>query len=84
MVNGSPNTQPKLEPGKRRARADAQPTELAASASRQDLLERSAFVLMENIKLSFIDTTSSTPSRFPNYLRKNSKLPRLIACKTGS
>jgi hypothetical protein len=35
-------------------------------------------------KSSFIDTTSSTPSRLPNYLRKNSKSPRLIACKTGS
>jgi hypothetical protein len=47
MVNGSRNAQPKLEPGKRRARADAQPTEPVTSASRQDILERSAFALME-------------------------------------
>jgi hypothetical protein len=84
MVNGSRNTQPKLEAGKRRARADAPPAEPAASASRRDLLERSAFALMGNIKSTFIEFISFTPSRFPNYLRKNSKSPRLIARKTGS
>jgi hypothetical protein len=84
MVNRSRKFLPELEPGKRRARADAQPMEPAASASRQDLLERSAFALMGNIKSAFIHITSSTPSRLPNYLRKNSKPPRLIACKTGS
>jgi hypothetical protein len=84
MVNGPRKAHTILETGKRRARADAQPTEPAASATRGDLLERSAFALMGSIKSSFIEDASSTSSILPNYLRKNSKSPRLIACKTGS
>jgi hypothetical protein len=86
VSNGKWIAQHSTETGswKEKSTGDAQPTEPAASASRRDLLERSAFAVMGNIKSSFIECISSTPSRFPNYLRKNSKSPRLIACKTGS
>jgi hypothetical protein len=70
MANGPRKAHPILETGKRRARADAQPTEPAASATRRDLLERSAFALMGNIKSSFIEDASSTPSRFLELLEE--------------
>jgi hypothetical protein len=53
MVNGSRNTQPELEAGKRRARADVQPTEPAASASRRDLLDKKCVCTDGEYKIVF-------------------------------